>query len=64
MSLRKNIAKCIEATNSPDEAARLICGYLYDIGLAEPGNGWFDDDPEMEDDLDRAYEEWNELKRK
>lgn len=62
MSLREDIAKCIEATSTPDEAARLICGYLYAIDLAEPGNGWFEDDPEMEGDLDRAYTAWEKIR--
>lgn len=45
--LRKNIHSIVSSVDDPNEAAKLICYHLdYELGLS--GNGWFDDDPEME----------------
>ncbi|NJM68056.1 MAG: hypothetical protein HC851_21505 [Acaryochloris sp. RU_4_1] len=60
--LRGKIQNLIEASQSPSDAAALVCIFIEDeIGLA--GNGWFDDDSllsddedEDEDDLSKSYD--------
>jgi hypothetical protein len=58
MSLRADIEMCIREKSNPAEAAKLICGYLHGINLANQGGAWFSDDPEMEIKLEEAYAEW------
>jgi hypothetical protein len=61
MSLRDNVVKCIQAAPSPDEAARVVIAMLDWVGLDLEGNGWLDDDPEMQEDMGRCSDAWQEL---
>lgn len=45
--LRDDIRSILSRVDDPSEAAKLIC-YHLDGELGLSGNGWFDDDPEME----------------
>lgn len=63
MPLRAVIAAIIAQTPDRDAAARLICGFLYDRGAVEPGNGWFEDDPKLSGEgIEEAYSAWIEVK--
>lgn len=67
MDMREDIALLIVAAQNdpkrheraPDEAARLVIGYLDEIGLL--GDGWLMGDKSMEDDLERARERVTDL---
>lgn len=51
--LRPQIQEIIAQSENPEQAAFKILEFLDDqIGLA--GNGWFDDDPEMEKFISRS----------
>jgi hypothetical protein len=65
MNLRQKIKRLIDESPSYDDASKLICVMLSDE-LELSGNGWFEDDPELEallEDSDdpKAEHAYNEL---
>jgi hypothetical protein len=53
--LRADVQKIIENADSPEDASRLVC-WLFEEEVGLSGNGWFDDDPVMEELLSNSYE--------
>jgi hypothetical protein len=47
MNLRQKIKRLIDESPSYDDASKLIC-VMLNHELELDGNGWFDDDPELE----------------
>jgi hypothetical protein len=59
VQLREKIQDIAANASSPEEVGHLVCFVLEDeIGLA--GNGWFDDDPEMQVLFREAWTEMSE----
>ena len=58
--LRLHIAEIIRNQGVVEECALVaalnICVYLENVGLELAKNGWFDDDPKVEDALRKTYE--------
>ncbi len=52
--LRLKIQKIIEKATSTEDASYLIC-YLLEDEIGLDGNGWFDDDSEMQTQLESSY---------
>ena len=47
LNLRQKIKRLIDESQSNDDASKLICVMINDE-LELEGNGWFEDDPELE----------------
>jgi hypothetical protein len=57
--LRGKIQAIAEKASSAEEVGHLVC-YLLEDEIGLNGNGWFDDDPEMQSLLRDAWTEMSE----